>query len=210
MSADQFKVVLGLDNPSASGNGQVYNVDSVVLHPQFACGSGFFLFFPHCDYDLALLHLTVPAGTAFSPILLQSAAVSTGTAAAVIGYGAAVSNGVGSGLQEIQNTVLDASSCQESLPSLFQYAFNSDRMMCAGSSTAPGPCHGDSGGPLMVQQQGRYILAGVVSHGTSVVDLDPCGSIYNGVYMKVSAFLQWIASIAEPSTNVAAVSSAAT
>ena len=40
-------------------------------------------------------------------------------------------------------------------------------------------CRGDSGGPLMCQQNGEFVLHGVVSHGES------CAEEWPGIYANV-------------------------
>ena len=50
-------------------------------------------------------------------------------------------------------------------------------------------CRGDSGGPLIFQQDGRTWLVGVTSYGT-----ERCASGVPAVYTRVSAYLGWIES----------------
>lgn len=68
--------------------------------------------------------------------------------------------------------------------------FISTNMLCAGRTDGKGDaCHGDSGGPLTVENHatGKHILVGVVSWG------DRCGDKGKyGVYTKVLRFLKWI------------------
>lgn len=56
------------------------------------------------------------------------------------------------------------------------------------SSRAIKPLQGDSGGGLMCEvEDGRWVLAGIVSWG------DMCGTTGRpGVYTKVSSFVDWI------------------
>ncbi len=55
--------------------------------------------------------------------------------------------------------------------------------------TAQDTCRGDSGGPLIFQQDGRTWLVGVTSYGT-----ERCASGVPAVYTRVSAYLGWIES----------------
>lgn len=64
-----------------------------------------------------------------------------------------------------------------------------DRQICAGSLEGnQDACHGDSGGPLQVFEEGecRYHVRGVVSYGKI------CGSAEYGLYTRVSRYLEWI------------------
>jgi len=66
--------------------------------------------------------------------------------------------------------------------------FYSEKQICAGRhGGGSDPCDGDSGGPLMFQQGGKWYLNGVVSYGCY------CGSNgIPGVYARVSYYLPWI------------------
>ncbi|GLG99470.1 CLIP domain-containing serine protease 2 [Gryllus bimaculatus] len=53
--------------------------------------------------------------------------------------------------------------------------------------------HGDSGGPLQVQEQPRsavFTVVGVTSFGP-----DPCGGKKPGVYVRVANYVPWIESV---------------
>lgn len=61
-----------------------------------------------------------------------------------------------------------------------------DTMICAGQ-TSRDSCSGDSGGPLMINNEGHWLQIGVVSWGIG------CGQgQYPGVYTRVSSFMPWI------------------
>jgi len=58
-------------------------------------------------------------------------------------------------------------------------------MICAGA-TGQDACQGDSGGPLLFYSE-RFLLGGIVSWG------EGCGKPNKpGVYVRVSAFQDWI------------------
>ncbi|XP_047989172.1 phenoloxidase-activating enzyme-like [Leguminivora glycinivorella] len=60
-------------------------------------------------------------------------------------------------------------------------------MLCAAGRNRQDCCFGDSGGPIMVEQQGNYQLVGVVSFGDS-----KCGGSKPSVYTNVFSYLDWI------------------
>uniref|UniRef100_A0A6B0VBI0 Putative serine protease n=1 Tax=Ixodes ricinus TaxID=34613 RepID=A0A6B0VBI0_IXORI len=63
-----------------------------------------------------------------------------------------------------------------------------------------GPCHGDSGGPLMYEESGRWFLAGVVSDGPDNCTHPPTPTLF----VKVSHFVN---SLISPAINSGSVSS---
>ena len=75
-------------------------------------------------------------------------------------------------------------------------------MVCAGvPSGARDTCYGDSGGPLLVERDGRFVQLGIVSWGEGPADAEvKCGNAnLFGVYSRIASFRDWIQShIAQP------------
>lgn len=61
-----------------------------------------------------------------------------------------------------------------------------DSELCAGESDGRDSCSGDSGGPLAIQQGGKWILVGIVSSGVA-----DCGTA-PGIYTRVSYYHSWV------------------
>lgn len=66
-----------------------------------------------------------------------------------------------------------------------------DEMLCAGHEDGKhDACLGDSGGPLIVLENGRWTLAGITSAGFG------CGEPHQpGIYHKVPVTSEWIKSV---------------
>ena len=168
---------------------QERNVSRVVRHPQYR-GS---------QNDLAVVRLATPVETTFSvqPVCLPPAgAEHRGQHVAVAGWGLLEFAGhTPSVLQEAPLRVTDAGHCETSyrrLPSFerrFPGGFQGTKVCAASRDGQPrDACEGDSGGPLTALTDGSYQLVGVVSGGLG------CGSPeFPGVYTRVSAYIDWIA-----------------
>ncbi|KAK0088121.1 hypothetical protein PV325_013117 [Microctonus aethiopoides] len=155
------------------------------------------------ENDLALLELETPVNfdAHIVPICMPpDNADYTGRMATVTGWGRLKYNGgVPSILQEVQVPVMENSVCQE----MFRTAGHSKRILdsflCAGYANGQkDSCEGDSGGPLMIERpDGRYELAGTVSHGIK------CAAPYlPGVYMRTTFFKPWLHSERTNDDNV--------
>ena len=84
--------------------------------------------------------------------------------------------------------IISQSTCQKDYP----WETIDDTMICAGyPEGGKDTCVGDSGGPMVCEADGKYILEGVLSWG------DGCArpGNYGPVYTAVSKYLPWIENI---------------
>nr|XP_036216008.1 serine protease filzig [Bactrocera oleae] len=164
------------------------NVKRVIVHRQYDPAT--------FENDLALLELESPVqfDTHIVPICMPNdLADFTGRMATVTGWGRLkYGGGVPSVLQEVQVPIIENSVCQE----MFHTAGHNKKILgsflCAGYANGQkDSCEGDSGGPLVLQRpDGRYELAGTVSHGIK------CAAPYlPGVYMRTTFYKPWLRSI---------------
>ena len=96
-------------------------------------------------------------------------------------------------LQKAVVPILSNEQCQtwfkeEAIKEKRKLVVISDRRLCAGfESGGKDSCTGDSGGPLMIKQKGRYMVVGIVSTGIG------CGRPkLPGLYTRVNSYLDWI------------------
>ncbi|CAK1547623.1 unnamed protein product [Leptosia nina] len=66
--------------------------------------------------------------------------------------------------------------------------------ICAGGEKDRDSCRGDGGGPLMQEQNGRHIVAGIVSFGPKQCGTRGIPSVYTNTYK----YLSWIRSVIRP------------
>lgn len=91
-------------------------------------------------------------------------------------------------LQVVRLPILPNSQCQQMFLSAGHVKAIRDTFVCAGyTDGGKDSCEGDSGGPLMVQKNGRWQLVGTVSHGIKCAEPN-----LPGVYMRTSAYRPWI------------------
>ncbi|XP_006165389.1 transmembrane protease serine 11E [Tupaia chinensis] len=147
--------------------------------------------YPSHENDIAVAELPVPYTNAVHRVCLPDASYEfhPGDDMFVTGFGARQNDGSSQNhLRQVQVELIDTKTCNE--PQSYNGAIT-PRMLCAGFLKGRrDACQGDSGGPL-VSPNARDIwyLAGIVSWG------DECGKPNKpGVYTRVTAFRNWIAS----------------
>nr|WP_247686889.1 serine protease [Pseudoalteromonas luteoviolacea] len=160
---------------------QTYQVTRIISHEQYD-------YYFWNNNDIAVLELDRPVEN-ITPIQLADHNVKNelndGDTLKVIGWGRL---GLGGGspekLQEVDLQYVPNDICNDID---HHNGSISDTMMCAGVPEGDkSPCHGDSGGPLMVDRNGKWVQVGVVSWGVG------CGAPNRpGVFADVSSLLLW-------------------
>jgi secreted trypsin-like serine protease len=138
------------------------------------------------DFDIALLELATEVQDPAVPIELNPEMPAVGTIATVTGWGVTEDYPqIVDNLREVELPIISNETCNapESYGGLI-----TENMLCAGySEGGADACFGDSGGPMMVFTDGAWKLTGVVSFGQDCALPDKYG-----VYMRITAFLDWI------------------
>jgi len=156
------------------------------------------------DYDFAILTIHPSVRPSLLMPLCLPADINTkyvGQEATVTGWGRIGTIGIFSPvLKEVELTVISDKVCKDIYRNILDVG---SEHICA---MAPGEnaCEGDSGGPLIVEENGKWTLAGVVNGGhpsKHCVDTQPG---FPGVYGRVTEVMDWI----RESTNGGAYNSA--
>ena len=162
-------------------NGAPYTVSQVLRAPNFSDANGLPV------NDLALLHLVSPSPQ--PPLRMirsdETALWSPGVQAKVIGWGITDPTDMTGASQsptllQAEVPMIGDASCLGA-PAL-NPGFDPASMVCAGGGSTD-TCGGDSGGPLMVPDNGDFAVAGVTSWGVQV-----CATARApGVYVRLGA-----------------------
>jgi secreted trypsin-like serine protease len=179
-----FSGATGLDSPT----GRHMRIQRIVVHPGYNMSNGV--------NDLALLMLEAPLEGATMPVYADNPP--PGTLATVVGWGARTAkanNGYPGNyptqMQQVALPIVPNEVCNapESYGGRIQAS-----MLCAGyPQGGRDACVGDSGGPLMVQQNGVYRQIGIVSQG------EGCAMPGKyGIYTRVANYASWIQQFAPP------------
>ncbi|XP_054283165.1 trypsin-1-like [Macrosteles quadrilineatus] len=158
-------------------------VTKVILHPDFRCAS--------YDSDLALLRLGAAAPWS-SGVLPACFSDPTAEEATVAGWGWTEENSSkgkrANVLRKVRLSIVDNMLCQEWYLSQGKALRVQDSQLCAGvEAGGKDACWADSGGPLMVGEEGEMAVVGVVSTGVGCAR-----PRLPGLYTRVATFLKWM------------------
>ncbi|NGO87064.1 serine protease [Streptomyces sp. 196(2019)] len=133
--------------------------------------------------DIALLRLS--SQVANTPVPITATTPPDNTAIRLLGWGQTCpqrgcSTGAPRYLKQLDTKVLPDSSCLGMVNS---------RELCIAGTTSNTACYGDSGGPALVNRNGRLELAGATSRSGS--NSTTCG-VGGAVYTDVAAWRSWI------------------
>uniref|UniRef100_A0A803JVL1 Chymotrypsinogen B1 n=1 Tax=Xenopus tropicalis TaxID=8364 RepID=A0A803JVL1_XENTR len=174
------RVILGeYDRSSSAEPIQTMSISRVFKHPNYNTNTMI------NDITLLKLSSTASFNSRVAPVCIPTSSevfnspercITTGW-----GYVDAYSKLSPNKLQQVTLPLLSNTECQ-------RYWGNKihSTMICAGASGASS-CMGDSGGPLVCARNGAWVLAGIVSWGSST-----CSPSSPGVYARVSTLRSWM------------------
>jgi len=193
LPVSSIKVLLGEHNVADREINKV-DVAEIINHPDYKFKGKTNKFKEHLLNDYSILRLAnpVPFTKKVSPACLPADLSSTyaGSLATTTGWGRRRSTDPSSNpdvLHEVDLTVMTNAKCNN-----WHNGVITENMLCA---SAPGKssCTGDSGGPLIVPENGRQALIGIVSWGSEFCgDRRDWGS--PGVHARVTEQMDWILS----------------
>ncbi|MFQ5478585.1 MAG: trypsin-like serine protease [Candidatus Binatia bacterium] len=142
-------------------------VESIVVHPAYV--------FPHADLAVVKLARAVDG---LRPVALASRSPLPGVLGTIVGFGRTGGNNEDYGLKRDGTTVIG--SCE---------GFSEEDLVCwAFDGSLSNTCNGDSGGPLLTEQEQGLEIVGVTSGGDGIDCLPPETS-YD---VSVFAWRDWI------------------
>jgi secreted trypsin-like serine protease len=176
---------------------ETIDIEQIYLFP------GYDIFGEKAEKDIALIKLASPSQYApvKIPTLTQADLFETGAACRVLGWGSTNEQGTQSPiLLQADIKVIDYQICRNSYANA-AFPKLTDSVLCAGylsGQTPAGAGSGDSGGPLIVEHDGEWVLIGIVSGGNGIITT----AEHPGVYTKVFTYTDWINShIATPTSS---------
>ncbi|XP_022275941.2 brain-specific serine protease 4 isoform X1 [Canis lupus baileyi] len=190
----EYSVLLGawqLGNPGPRS--QEVGIAWVLSHPVYSWREG-----SRADIALVRLEHSVRFSERILPICLPDSSVHLlpNTRCWIAGWGS-VRDGVPLAhpqtLQKLEVPIIDSEICSRLYwRGAGQEAITED-MLCAGYLEGQrDACLGDSGGPLMCQVEGTWLLAGIISWGEGCAERDR-----PGVYISLAAHRSWVTRVAQ-------------
>ncbi|XP_054477310.1 uncharacterized protein LOC129109306 [Anoplopoma fimbria] len=190
VSKETVRIFMGLTDANTPLASPV-SAASIHSHPQYDNPND--LDFNH---DIALIKMqdSVTFNSSIMPICLpaEGATYITGTMGLVSGFGITEKQILTNKMKYVQLPVVAQETCSDSITMLKKKSNNipslTNNMLCAGvPEGGRDSCHGDSGGPYAIRDDGRFWAAGIVSWG---VDCGKQGTY--GVYTRVTNYVDWI------------------
>lgn len=161
--------------------GKNIRIRQIIIHPGYNLEKG--------SDDIALIHLEYPIRGSIIPNYNISS-IMPGVPAVIVGWGAKnINNGEPSNYPSRLNQAIVPIVSREvcNAPNAYDGKIT-DRQICAGfTNGGRDSCTGDSGGPLLLEENGIYRQVGIISYG------EGCGEPNKyGVYTFLPPYSDWI------------------
>ncbi|WIX83628.1 serine protease [Amycolatopsis carbonis] len=170
--ADPAQYQFRVGSADRTRGGEVVGADRFIRHEKWDTD---------LNNDIALVHLTEPVVAA--PVAI-GATPKAGTPIRELGWGTTcVTHGCDAPviLQQLDTSIARASACNDPF-------FNPARQLCTDNNGGTAnACRGDSGGPALINRDGRWLLVGATSHGQTDVCTEKAG-----IYTDVPFYRNWI------------------
>jgi secreted trypsin-like serine protease len=142
------------------------------------------------DIGIMILERAIEFNEFVKPVCLdRSPHPSTAQTGVVAGWGLNENRTVSKTPSQVTVTLVSELDCLKE-DSVYWH-LTSNRTFCAGDKRGRGPCTGDSGGGLVVEHNGRWMLRGVVS--AAVLDHTKSCDVHKyAIYTDVNKYINWI------------------
>jgi len=166
------------------GTESEYKISKVIVHPGWDRRS--------LNNDIAMLKVSRPVifTREVSSACLPETDVKPGAECYITGWGKIQHPGRGHNiLQQAMLPVVDSKTCEKKNKQILGRPVT-PQMICAGDGgkTKKSGCHGDSGGPFVCRQNGKWELHGAVSHGSPRCESTETYTVFS----RITAFRTWI------------------
>lgn len=144
------------------------------------------------EHDIALLYLggTLNFGVGVQPICISTPDdFAVGQEVVIVGWGLtdfANKSSSSNLLREVTVTTIDLDQCITLYQNAAQRQFVNENMICT-LTAGKDACSGDSGGPVIAQVDGVWVLLGIVSFGNGCADITA-----PGVHTNVANYVDWM------------------
>jgi len=192
---DSASVIIGAVDLENIEYAEVISIDSSIIYPQFLNSWIDDYTFVGGDVGFLVLSDSSNIVNTYISIIDDETQSEPGDSVTVIGWSTSEPDSLASILKYVQFPIQPLDTCKNnfSAPSLLFPEIH----VCAGNDDGDGPCHGDSGGPMVVENSGNHILAGIISSGTNgdcayvpIID-----SYFYGIFTNVFGVRGWVNSV---------------
>ncbi|KAL7730505.1 hypothetical protein ACLKA6_000507 [Drosophila palustris] len=190
LPASRAAVSLGRNTLDLVSAGELRQVSVLTIHEEYTPDN-------YTDADIALLRMASPVsfGDFIKPICLWNEnyrlQLPSGHTSYVAGWGADELGNANTRVAKMTDTdIVTESECLRGLKSPESGSRVTSRTICASNKRGAGPCTGDSGGGLMLQEHDVWLLRGVISAGQRLANR--CDLTQPVIYTDLARHITWL------------------